>query len=259
MIRKIPRVGWIVDMQNDFALSTPPGGRLYVRSLFDQTDRGAEAVQERIVRAVGILREICDVMVYTGDWHGPEDAEIDAEAPDALRGTYPPHCMGRSEDPAERLGAEIIEQIRPQNPLILERDAAVEEALRVAGEAVAQRRPVFIRKDRFNVFEGNRATDAFLRGLADALRGDGMEFYVLGLARDVCVTQFVDAVQAPERRERGYHVVAISDATAGLGLEPEAETLTRWADGGARVITVDELQGEPDGRGDATSLPNQSE
>ncbi|MCH7659762.1 MAG: hypothetical protein IH933_04000, partial [Euryarchaeota archaeon] len=35
-----------------------------------------------------------------------DDAEIDPHAPNPQAGTYPPHCMGRSDDPDERAGAE---------------------------------------------------------------------------------------------------------------------------------------------------------
>jgi nicotinamidase-related amidase len=242
MMRKTARIGWVVDVQNDFAKRVEPGGRLYVRNLTDASDPGAEAVQPQVVRAVELLRGHCHVKVYTGDWHGLEDEEIEVHSPDPARGTYPPHCMGRSAHAAERLGAEIIAEIRPENPLILDRDASAEEARAVAAEAVASGRPVFVQKDRFSVFEGNRATDDFLAGLSGALGGATLEFYVLGHARDVCVTAFVDGVQAPARDDRGYRVIALSDCTAGLGLEPEAVTLARWADAGAEVISLADLE-----------------
>lgn len=236
------RIGWIVDVQNDFARRDLPGGRLYVRDLFDESDAGAESVEENVVRAVRLLRERCDVVVYTGDWHSMEDPEIDADAPDPERGTYAPHCMGMSEDPAEREGAEIIEPIRPEDPLVLERDAPAEEARRVAQRAVREERPVFIRKHRFSVFEGNSATDPFLLALQEELGADALEFYVLGHAREVCVTQFADGALAPERKGRGYRVVALTDAMWGLGLEAEEVTLGRWTGAGAETLTVDELE-----------------
>ena len=64
-----------------------------------------------------------------------------------------------------------------------------------------------------------------------------MEFVVIGVARDVCVTQAVDGMQ-----ERGYRVTAVRDATWGLGLEDEQTTLARWASGG-RVVALSELTG----------------
>ncbi len=215
---------------------------------------GAARVIPALEAATAWMHAHCDVIVYTGDWHGLDDAEIDPVAPDPARYTYPPHCMGRSPDPEERAGAEVIAEIRPVDPLVLAHDADNEDAALVARLAVRQRRPVFVRKTRFNVFEGNPACEAFVRSLGEALAGWGetvdradhgsardelpgraLEFVVIGVARDVCVTQAVDGLQA-----RGYAVTAVRDATWGLGLEPEAETLARWAEGG-RVVTLAEL------------------
>ncbi|HEX7240474.1 MAG TPA: isochorismatase family protein [Longimicrobiaceae bacterium] len=227
------RVGWIVDVQNDFML---PEGRLYVHHLFDPSDEGAVRARGRIEEAVAWMREHCDALVFTGDWHAADDAEIDAVAPDAEKGTYPPHCMGLSDDPEERLGAEIIDSIRPEDPVVLPRGAGPEEAREAAHAAVRERRPVFVRKERFSVFEGNPGTEALLEEL-ERLLGGPLEIVVAGVARDVCVTQAVDGM-----RERGYRTVAVRDATWGLGLEEEAATLERWARGG-RVVTLDELRG----------------
>ena len=41
---------------------------------------------------------------------------------------------------------------------------------------------------------------------------------------------------------RNYHVTALPDAMWGLGLEPEAATLGRWAEKG-RVTTVNQVAG----------------
>ena len=60
---------------------------------------------------------------------------------------------------------------------------------------------------------------------------------VIGVARDVCVTQAIDGMQA-----RGHATVAVSDATWGLGLEPEVHTLDRWRTGG-RIVKLSELPG----------------
>ena len=204
------RVGWIVDVQADFM---DPAGRLYVRDLFDDSDPGAIGIVPALEKVTAWMRAHCDVLVYTGDWHGLEDAEIDPVAPDPASGTYPPHCMGRSPDAAERAGAEIIAGIRPVDPVVLAHDAGAEAAGAAARCAVAERRPVFVQKTRFNVFEGNPGADAFVRSLAETL-GRRPEFVVIGVARDVCVTQAVDGLQ-----ERGYAVTAVRDATWGLGLE----------------------------------------
>ena len=225
------RVGWIVDVQADFM---DPGGRLYVRDLFDNSDPGAAAIVPALEAATAWMREHCAVLVYTGDWHGLEDPEIDPVDPDPARDTYPPHCMGRSSDPDERAGAEVIAEVRPVDPVVLAHDASTEDAARVARQAVSERRPVFVRKTRFDVFAGNPGCEVFVKSLAGAL-GRPVEFVVIGVARDVCVTQAVDGLQA-----RGYDVTAVRDATWGLGLEPEEVTLARWVERG-RVVTLAEL------------------
>ena len=150
------RVGWIVDVQTDFM---DPAGRLYVRDLGDDTDPGAATIVPVLESVVAWMRERCAAIVYTGDWHGYEDAEIDAEGPDPALGTYPPHCMGRSPDPEERAGAEIIGPVRPGDgeTVVLAHDASDAEARAAARRAVAEGRPIFVRKTRFNVFEGNPA------------------------------------------------------------------------------------------------------
>ena len=110
------------------------------------------------------------------------------------------------------------------------------EAAPTAREAIRRGRSVFIQKNRFDVFEGNTAVEAFLATLADRAKGE-MELVVIGVARDVCVTQAVDGMQ-----ERGYRVTAVRDATWGLGLEDEEVTLRRWASRGS-VLTLSELTG----------------
>jgi nicotinamidase/pyrazinamidase len=229
--RLMARIGWIVDCQRDFM---EPDGRLYVRNLFDDSDPGAIQIVDKLCVAVEWMRANCDVLVFTGDWHGYDDAEIDTENPNPDAGTYPPHCMGRSDDAEERAGAEIIEVIRPRNPLVLEMGMSEEETVGLVAKAVKTSRDLFVRKNRFDVFRGNAAAQVLMRSLRTAL-GEPFEVVVIGVARDVCVAQAVDGM-----RSRGYHTVAVRDATWGLGLETEAETLARWEEGG-EVVTLAEL------------------
>jgi len=230
-VSRTATIGWVVDAQIDFM---HPDGRLYVKDLFSDTDPGCVQVIPMLERAVSWMRAHCDVMVFTSDWHHLDDDEIDPVAPDPAKETYPPHCMGRSDDPAERAGAQIIAEIRPPDPLELPIGATEEDARALARRAVDEGRPIRVLKNRFDVFVGNPATSALLDELGRTLDRT-LEFVVAGVARDVCVTQAVDGLQA-----RDYAVTALRDATWGLGLEAEEVTLARWAARG-RVLTLDEL------------------
>ncbi|TFG64097.1 MAG: isochorismatase family protein, partial [Gemmatimonadales bacterium] len=99
-------------------------------------------------------------------------------------------------------------------------------------------RSVIIQKNEFDVFTGNPHTETFVSALAETL-GMAPEFVVIGVSRDVCVTRAVDGLQA-----RGYRTIAVRDATWGLGLESETETLARWQLGG-RVTTLADLTAFP--------------
>lgn len=239
---RVPVVGWVVDVQRDFMDPPEAGGRLYVRDLFDASDRGAVEALPAIERAVAWLRANADALVYTGDWHAPGDREIDPVNPDAARGTYPPHCMGLSPDAAERRGAELVPSVAPDpgETVVLGRDAS-EGAARGAAGAAIEGHPVFIHKREFSVFEGNPGAGAFVEALAAGLArrsGAAPVFVVCGVAADVCVRQAVDGLLA-----RGQRVAVVRDATWGLGLERLDVLLAGWEAEGARVVTSEALDG----------------
>ena len=229
------RIGWIVDVQNDFMR---PDGRLYVHNLFDPADAGATLAMASIVQTVEWMRRSCDVVIFTGDWHAYGDREIDTVAPDATKGTYPPHCMGLSPDAAERAGAALITEIDPGSAaLVLTRDAIDETARDIARRAVDERRAVFVQKSEFSVFEGNRSADAFVQALRVALGddlGDGsgepVDFVLCGVATDVCVKKAVDGLL-----DRAARVHVVTDAIWSLGLLGPADTTDLWAQRGARL------------------------
>ena len=229
------RIGWIVDVQNDFMR---PDGRLYVHNLFDPADAGATLAMASIVQTVEWMRRSCDVVIFTGDWHAYGDREIDTVAPDATKGTYPPHCMGLSPDEAERAGAALITEIDPGSAaLVLTRDAIDETARDIARRAVDERRAVFVQKSEFSVFEGNRSADAFVQALREALGddlGDGsgepVDFVLCGVATDVCVKKAVDGLL-----DRAARVHVVTDAIWSLGLLGPADTTDLWAQRGARL------------------------
>lgn len=224
-------IGWVVDVQHDLMA---PSGRLYVRDPGSKDDPGAVAALPAIERAVMWMRSHCDIVVFTGAWHAIDDDDIDQQSPDPSRGTFPPHCLGQSDDPIERRGAEVIESIRPANPVVLGPTATAVEARAATRLAVEESRAIFIQKSHFDVFEGNASAEHVVSTLETVLDRD-LEVYVAGVARDVSVTAAVVGLA-----QRGHGVVALKDATRGLGVEAEDTTLARWASRG-RVLSTEDL------------------
>ncbi|MEP7346657.1 MAG: isochorismatase family protein, partial [Gemmatimonadaceae bacterium] len=174
--------------------------------------------------------------IFTGDWHAYGDREIDTEHPDALKGTYPPHCMGMSPDASERSGAALIHEIDPgESALVLDRDANPATASKIAQAATESGRPIFIQKREFSCFEGNLATEPLLEALTVQMNARP-HVIVCGVATDVCVRYAVDGLL-----DRGLEVSIVRDATWALGLLPASETWERWASRGAHIVMVDAL------------------
>jgi nicotinamidase/pyrazinamidase len=231
-----PFVGLVIDVQRDFMTPAAEGGRLYVRDLADETDWGAAGIVPQLVATVEWMREQCAAIIYTGDWHSHDDREIDSVSPDPARETYPPHCMGASDDPEERRGAELIPEVAPTGEMVvLERDATDDDARAAAERAVRSGAAIFVQKREFSLFVGNPASEALVRAIAEAV-GGRPEFVVCGVAADVCVRHAVDGLL-----ERGHAVTVVRDATWGLGLLGTAETFDQWATRGARVVDTAEL------------------
>jgi nicotinamidase-related amidase len=231
-----PRAGYLVDVQNDFMRAALPGGRLYVRHLHDPDDVGAERIIPALERLARWMYAQCDVVLLSGDWHGLEDAEIDAEHPD-FKTTYPPHCMGRSPDPTERAGAELIAEVTPpRGSIVLPWNATPLDAAKVAFQALDSGLPVFVQKTRFSVWTGNPAMDAFVTDLTDRL-GARPEIILAGVATDVCSDRAIRGFL-----ERGYAVTVVRDAIHGLGSRPDEVIVAGWEQLGARTATVAELE-----------------
>ena len=241
-----PRLGWVVDVQNDFMTPPEQGGRLYVRHLADPADAGATQVIPALERAVAWLRATTDAVVFTGDWHADDDREIDRQHPN-FRDTYPAHCMGAGSNMAERRGAELIDAIAPRDAVVvIDREATGDAADRAATHAAAGG-TVMIRKREFSVFEGQKQTDRFLERLVQAL-GSRPEVVVCGVATDVCVRMAVEGLL-----DRGYGVTVVRDAVWGLGIHSDESLFATWSARGARIATLAELQRQVNHRGHGSS------
>ena len=229
-----PRMGYIVDFQNDFVLGTLPGGRLHVRHLADPNDRtGAEQIIPAVLRLAQWMVQQCRVTAFSGDGHRFEDPEISADEPDFVT-TYPPHCLAYSNDPAERAGAELVKGLPliPHGWQVL-RDASPEQAEQVARSAIEGYGAAYIEKSMFDVWKGNPAMEAFMATVDETLE-QKPEIIIAGVAGDVCVAKALDGFL-----ERGYPVTVVTDAIYTLNGRDEA-LFTKWTARGATLTTVDE-------------------
>lgn len=235
--RRLALVGWVVDAQNDFLLKERPGGRLFVRHLHDPNDPGAEQILPALSKAVTLFHRLCAQITYSGDWHHDDDPEIDRITPDLMKGTYPPHCMGMSDDPVECAGAMLVSEVRPPHPpIVLHRGVSAADARKVALDSLDTGRAVFIEKNQFSVFAGGSHVDEYLATLGAALDAE-LVIVVCGVATDVCVKHAVNGFLA-----RDYRVILLTDAIYGLGLEDTNELVAEWQWRGLVALSTDALE-----------------
>jgi nicotinamidase/pyrazinamidase len=217
---------WDVDTQFDFMTPPEQGGLLYVRDAGDPRDPGATAIVPLLERLSAYARDHDILRVATGDWHTLDHREIGTESPN-FRTTFPPHCMAGEQ------GSLKIPETELRRPLVLGLRSDRGHAWDVARRAVREHRDIFIQKEEFSCFTGNRATEALLEAL------NPRAIVVYGVPLDVGVRHAVEGML-----DREWQVYVVEDATRGLGIERPDELLARWEERGAvRVTSAEVLAG----------------
>lgn len=228
---RLKRVGWVVDIQNDFI---NPDGRLYVKNRNDPEDPGVEIIRDRIVSLSDYLLHNTQLVIYTADWHAKDHPSF-SDNPNYIT-TFPPHCVGKSRLPEDHNGALPIPEIMNQTIFKGLRDNATpQEAKKLARgfkQAAALRNPhspfvsPLIQKDSADVFRGNQVADTFIKELLDP----DAEIYIMGVTRDVSVNYAVAKLIA-----FGYNVIAMPQGMYGVGIEEEITTYRKWSALGVRI------------------------
>ncbi|WP_321515298.1 isochorismatase family cysteine hydrolase [Marinifilum fragile] len=198
---------WNVDTQIDFMSKN---GKLYAQN--------AEEIQPTLA-AITKLAEFNNIQVInTADYHYSNSAELSSN-PDFVN-TFPEHCMANS------LGAEYISETNPKEncPKILWNKIYNEKELR---EASLQRN-IIIRKDAFDVFEGNPNTENLLKEI------NPTTVFVYGVTTNVCVD-----CAAVGLAERGLKVYVIEDAIKELPNIPLP--FEKWDELGITRISYDKV------------------
>jgi nicotinamidase/pyrazinamidase len=166
---------WNVDTQNDFVL---PEGKLYVQ--------GAELLKPKWELITKLAKDNFVRVVNSADFHYPDSPEL-SSSPDFIE-TFPPHCMANTS------GAEFIPETNPENPVVFDWDKTDFEI-----SEIEKQQNIVIRKDAFDVFKGNKQTDAILKYLSPK------SVVVYGVTTNVCVN---DAVVGLAERVEQVYVVA---------------------------------------------------
>lgn len=198
---------WNVDTQIDFI---EPFGKLYVP--------GAERLKP-------VFKAITDFaagkkirVVNTCDFHLINSSELSAN-PDFVN-TFPEHCM------AGTTGAEFIAETRPVTPAII--DWMTQLAILPQLANADQFRNIVIRKDAFDVFEGNPYTEKILHLI------NPQRVFVYGVTTNVCVDKAVCGLV-----ENGFPVFVLEDAIKELPQLPLP--FDRWKSLGVKMIQSAEL------------------
>lgn len=199
---------WNVDTQVDFI---SPDGKLYVE--------GAELLKPNLQRLTELAKKKGIRVVNTADFHFEDSSEL-SDKPDFVT-SFPPHCM------ANTVGADYIEETNPEKPLIFDWDTKHEIKKEVINHP--KHRNIVIRKDAFDVFEGNPLTEGILKALSPKT------VVIYGVTTNVCVDGAAIGLA-----KRVDEVLVVQDAIKELPNIPLP--FDKWEKLGIGLISLKELE-----------------
>ena len=193
---------WNVDTQIDFI---EPTGKLYVK--------GAEKLKPVLKKITNYAAENHIRVINTCDFHLINSKELSPK-PDYIN-SFPEHCMAGTR------GAEFIDETRPMLPAIV--DWMTELAILPQLANANQFRNIVIRKDAFDVFEGNPYTTSILNLIQPE------KVFVYGVTTNVCVDKAVSGLV-----KMGFNVFVFEDAIKELPKLPLP--FKRWKELGVKML-----------------------
>lgn len=199
---------WNVDTQIDFVY---PRGKLYVQ--------GAEDIRPQWKELTKLAKENSIRVVNTADYHFANSAELDS-SPDFIN-TFPEHCMAGTR------GADYIRETDPEDPIIFDWDKEYLFTPELFNSE--DHRNFIIRKDAFDVFDGNPMTETILK----QLNPDTVVVY--GVTTNVCVDAAVKGLVKKVNK-----VYVIKDAIKELPNIPLP--FDTWKKKGVEMITLAKLK-----------------
>ncbi len=199
---------WNVDTQIDFI---EPTGKLYVE--------GAEQLKPVLQRITEFAAFHKIRVINTCDFHLINSQELSAN-PDFVN-SFPEHCMAGTR------GAEFIPETRPELPAIV--DWMTHMAILPQLANARQFRNIVIRKDAFDVFEGN----PYATKIVNLMNPE--KVFVYGVSTNVCVDKAVCGLL-----ELGYKVLVFRDAIKELPLIPLP--YDQWIAAGVQLIEFNQVE-----------------
>lgn len=171
---------------------------------------GAETIRPKLARLTRFALDKGLPLIATADAHAAGDPEF---------AQFPPHCV-RGSPGQEKIAETALPRaaVVPNHPL-------PESEIPLAG-------PWLVEKTIFSAF-GNPNIEALLRKLSPKLCA------VYGVATDYCVKAAAEGL-----RERGYEVVLVEDAIAGVAEASTQAALESMAACGVRRTKTDQLLAE---------------
>lgn len=199
---------WNVDTQFDFI---DPSGKLYVKD--------AEKLKPVLKEITVFAAENKIRVINTCDFHLINSNELSYN-PDYIS-SFPEHCMAGTS------GAEFIDETKPALPAIV--DWMTQLAILPQLANANQFRNIVIRKDDFDVFEGNPYTTKILKLISPD------KVFVYGVSTNVCVDKAVCGLV-----QMGYNVFVFEDAIKELPGIPLP--FVHWKDLGVKMIRFESVK-----------------
>jgi nicotinamidase/pyrazinamidase len=199
---------WNVDTQIDFVY---PRGKLYFQ--------GAEDIRPQWKELTKLAKENSIRVVNTADYHYANSAELDS-SPDFIN-TFPEHCMAGTR------GADYIRETDPEDPIIFDWDKEYLFTPELFNSE--DHRNFIIRKDAFDVFDGNPMTETILK----QLNPDTVVVY--GVTTNVCVDAAVKGLVKKVNK-----VYVVKDAIKELPNIPLP--FDAWKKKGVEMIALPKLK-----------------
>ncbi len=199
---------WNVDTQFDFMSAS---GKLYVS--------GAEQIKSTLKQITAFAKSNNIQVVNTADFHYANSKEL-SNKPNFTT-TFPPHCMINTP------GVEYTDETKPDTPfseVLWDKIYSKKDICNFITN-----RNIVIRKDAFDVFEGNPNTDAVLELI------EPKKVFVYGVTTNVCVDCAVIGLA-----KRNIKVYVIENAIKELPNIPMP--YSNWDQLGIKRITFSEVE-----------------